>query len=185
MGWAQTTHPLQLYGASSQIQIFTLERHQQLYWVLSLLAAAKVCVSLHAWRADVPHLSCAHQGGLCVPENSQPGLCATAHPSHTTAWHTHWSHCTPRIRTFLLSLHLSQGTTKVLQDLSISTMPPSGKQTSTYRNRKEKQQKRKKMLFIIKGGNLKVILRNGNTKAGSLHKTITQDLLFPSQEIGI
>lgn len=185
MGWAQTTHPLQLYRASSQIQIFTLEMHQLLYWVLSLLAAVKVCVSLHAWKADVPHLSCTQQGGLCMPENSQPGLCATARPSHTMAWHTHWSPCTSRIRTFLLSLHLSQDTTKVLQDLSISIIPPSRKQISTYRNRKEKQQRRKKMLFIIKEGNLKVILHNGNTKAGSLHKTITQDLLFPSQEIGI
>lgn len=73
--------------------------------------------------------------------------------------------------------------TKVLQDLSISTMPPSGKQISSYRNRKEKQKKkgRKCFFLIIKVGNLKVILHTGNTK--SLHKTITQDLLFPSQEI--
>lgn len=53
----------------------------------------------------------------------------------------------PRIRTLLLPYNLPQDTTKVLLDLSIFTMPPSGKQISSHRNRKEKEKKKKKMLF--------------------------------------
>lgn len=133
------------------------------------------------WKADVPHLSCTQQGGLCAPENSQPGLCATAHPSHglthpLISLHTKDQNI-PVIPSPLTGHH--QGTTGSFH-LYRATFK---KQISTYRNRKENPQKRKKVLFIIKGGNLNVILHNGNTKAGSLHKTITQDLLFPSQEV--
>lgn len=146
MGWAQTTHPLQLYRASSQIQIFPLERHQQLYWVLSLLAAVKVCVSLgkvmfHTWAA------LSRVGSVPLRTAS---LDSVPLPTLPMARHTHWSPSTPRIRTFLLSLHLSQDTTKVLQDLSISTVPPSKNRSLTGTEKKRKSTKKEENAFYHK-----------------------------------